>query len=333
MMDESNQTPFLFELSGEHPTLPLAELLATARAECPNHKFICSGPGYAVLEVDELKMPAIAERLALTHRIGRFLGYWRGGLEGTLSIPDGSVALRVRRFGEHGRDLDIESVTRSIGKHISSGRRVDLTHPDIMVRGLVSDHLLVHMNLFEVDRAQYDLRKVKERPYFSPISLHPKYARALVNLTELRPGQTLLDPFCGTGGILIEAALLRLRPLGSDLSKEMIEGCGRNMEHFGLTTGKLEAIDIGSILDTFGNVDGVATDPPYGRSTSTNKEELGKLYSRSMTSMRDVLVPGGRMAIMFPRHVDVPEGLSVEQSHLQKVHRSLTRYYSVMRRC
>lgn len=332
MMDE-RQNPFLFELSGEHPSLPLAELLSTVKAESPVHQLISSGPGYAIVRLDEERIPRLVERLALTHRIGRYLGKWGDKVEDFSPIPDGSIALRVRGYREHGKDLDLDSITRSLGKHFSSGRKVDLTHPDVEIRGIVSDHLHLHVKLFEIDRSQYDLRKVKERPYFSPISLHPRYARALVNLTGLRAGQSLLDPFCGTGGTLIEAALLGLRPLGSDLFPAMIEGCRTNLEHFGLDPGRLEAIDIGSIGETFGQVDGVATDPPYGRSTSTNKEELGRLYARSMTSMRDVLKPGGKLAIVFPRKVDVPEGLRSEQTHSQKVHRSLTRYYSVMERC
>jgi tRNA (guanine10-N2)-dimethyltransferase len=333
MMERTKQTPFLFELSGEHPTLPLAELLATVRAECPIFNNILSGPGYAVIEFDESRLSSIARRLALTHRIGRFIGVWNESMDLAFSIPEGSIALRVRRFQENGKDLDIESITRSLGKHISHDRKVDLTDPDIEMRGFVSDHLLIHMKVCEVDRTQYEQRKVKERPFFSPISLHPKYARALVNLTELKAGQTLLDPFCGTGGILIEASLLGLRTLGSDLSADMIEGCGRNLEHFDLDKGHLAAIDIGSIEETFGKIDGIATDPPYGRSASTNKEELGRLYSRSMMSMRDTLSDDGRLAIIFPRHVDPPEGLMVEQSYLQKVHRSLNRHYSVMKRC
>jgi tRNA (guanine10-N2)-dimethyltransferase len=326
------QTPFLFELSGEHPTLPLAELLSTVKAESPVHQLVSSGPGYAIICLDQERIPRLAERLALTHRIGRYLGRWGDRVEDLPPIPDGSIALRVRGYREHAKDLDVESIVRSLGKHFSSGRRVDLTNPDVEVRGIVSDQLHLHVKLFEIDRSQYDLRKVKERPYFSPISLHPRYARALVNLTGLRAGQCLLDPFCGTGGTLIEAALLGLRPLGSDISPTMIEGCRSNMEHFGLDPGRLEAIDIGSIGETFGKVDAVASDPPYGRSTSTNKEELGKLYARSMTSMRDVLTPGGRLAIVFPRSVEIPQGLRLEQTHTQKVHRSLNRYYSVMER-
>ncbi len=50
-----------------------------------------------------------------------------------------------------------------------------------------------------------------------PARMHPTTARRLVAaLTE--PGDTVLDPFCGSGTVLVEAALLGRRALGSDLN-------------------------------------------------------------------------------------------------------------------
>ncbi len=54
-----------------------------------------------------------------------------------------------------------------------------------------------------VARARLEARKVTHRPFSLPISLHPKLARALVNLARVPMGGVLLDPFCGTGGILL----------------------------------------------------------------------------------------------------------------------------------
>ncbi|MFA5313996.1 MAG: methyltransferase domain-containing protein, partial [Methanomassiliicoccales archaeon] len=186
--------------------------------------------------------------------------------------------------------------------------------------------------LREVDRKQFERRKVGERPFFSPISLHPRYARALINMTGLRAGDTVLDPFCGTGGVLLEAAVLGMKVYGSDLSPEMIEGCRENLDHFGLKVESLEVMDIGDIASRFGDLDGIATDPPYGRATSTNREALDSLYTRSMTSMRDALRTGGALGVVFPKDVPIPEGLTLEQRHSQRVHKSLTRHYSILRR-
>jgi len=332
-MEPSETRQYLFELSGEHPTLPLAELEATARAEAGSCQTLLTGPGYAVISLPTSCFERVVDRLALTRRAGEFLGEVAGPDTFVVpEMPEGSMALRIRTFEDRKDVWDIDSLTRKLGARMTVGHKVDLKEPDIEIRGLASDRLLLHRNLKEVDRKQYDSRKVGERPYFSPISLHPRYARALVNMTGLRAGDRILDPFCGTGGVLLEASLLGIRTYGSDLSPEMIAGCRRNLEHFDLKVEGLEVLDIGDIAETFGPLDGIATDPPYGRATSTNREKLDSLYDRSMISMRDSLRPGGTLGVVFPKDVKVPDGMTVEQTHAQRVHRSLTRHYSIIRK-
>jgi hypothetical protein len=43
------------------------------------------------------------------------------------------------------------------------------------------------------------------------------------------PGEWILDPFCGTGGTLIEAALIGCREAGTDADLEMIAGSRKNL--------------------------------------------------------------------------------------------------------
>ncbi|QLH74507.1 MAG: methyltransferase domain-containing protein [Methanomassiliicoccales archaeon] len=332
-MESAKSSSYLFELSGEHPTLPLAELVSTIRAEVGSSQIIISGPGYAVVSIPSNSFDRIAGRLALTHRAGEFLA--EVDLKGKdlhLDIPEGTLALRVRRFDDRAGDWDVDAITKKIAAMITVGRKVDLMHPDIEIRGIASDRLLLYRKLMEVNRRQFDLRRVAERPFFSPISLHPRYARALINLTGLKKGEAVLDPFCGTGGILIEAAIMGLRTYGSDISEEMIEGARRNIEHFGLRADRLEVIDVGSVHDVFGEVDGIVTDPPYGRATSTNKEGLVSLYSRALVSMKNATRPGGGLGVVFPFEMQVPSGLELIEIHHQRVHRSLTRHYHIMRR-
>jgi len=59
--------------------------------------------------------------------------------------------------------------------------------------------------------------------------LPPKLARMMVNMTGAREGR-VLDPFCGTGVVLQEAALLGFDIYGTDLSDKMIDYSGVNLE-------------------------------------------------------------------------------------------------------
>ncbi|MBR2855621.1 hypothetical protein IKE99_01615 [Candidatus Saccharibacteria bacterium] len=54
--------------------------------------------------------------------------------------------------------------------------------------------------------------------------LPPKLAQILINLCgPLKPGSTVLDPFCGTGVVLQEALLMGYRAYGTDISERMVE--------------------------------------------------------------------------------------------------------------
>ncbi|MBU0624504.1 MAG: hypothetical protein KJ672_06625 [Candidatus Thermoplasmatota archaeon] len=80
-----------------------------------------------------------------------------------------------------------------------------------------------------------------------------------------------------------------------------------------------------------GRVDGIATDPPYGRSTSTDGERIPELYRRSLDAFSAVLKSGARIAIVVPdmNLVRDQEGFRLLESHRLWVHRSLTRNFCV----
>ena len=336
MTDQRNtySSPFLFELSGEHPTLPSAEALACVEAESQTPTKLGSGPGYEIFDFDRRNVSAVANRIALTHRIGRYLGACNLiDIEQFLSglvLPEGSMSVRAKRFEKSQMDIDIPGLVKRCGGLLTKDRVVDLETPDVPVRILVSDKLHFYIGDFEVDRKQFDVRKVGERPFFSPISLHPRYARTLVNLTRVRRGQTVLDPFCGTGGILIEASMIGAIVLGSDIAEDMASGCVANLNHFHAPFERVDISDIGDIASVFGKVDVVATDPPYGRSASLWKEGKSSLYGRAMDAFVDIVRPGGRVGVVFPAPLDHPKNeLLLTESHVQRVHRSLSRHYFI----
>lgn len=69
--------------------------------------------------------------------------------------------------------------------------------------------------------------------------LPPKLAQILINLAgELRPGATVLDPFCGTGVVLQEALLMGYRAYGTDVSERMVEYSQRNLEWLAVARGR-----------------------------------------------------------------------------------------------
>ncbi len=325
--------PFFFELSGEHPTMPLAEafsLISMQKGAEP----LQSGPGYVICALKEDQLDDVCERIALTHRIGRHLltceykDLWNVAKD--MDIPKGTFSIRVKRFENAMSNVDTRALINRLGAVLKENNKVDLNNPDNEVRVFLSDRVSIYIVDRTIDRKALEARKVAERPYFSPISLHPRFARALINMSGVKSGDRMLDPFCGTGGVLLEAASMGILPIASDISEAMVEGCRSNLAHYGYELHDSAVCDIGDIPDHFGHLKAVVTDPPYGRSTSTRGEELEHIYRRALEASFDVLADNGVLGITLPYALDVIKGYQERYRFSQRVHRSLTRHYHVL---
>lgn len=322
---------FFFELSGEHDAMCAAEAIRCMEAETDSFCIAARGPGYIIGSFDDKFSTPIANRISLTHCLGHYLGSFDiNDLSemDSIKIPDGSFAIRVKRFKGMMKNIDSQVIIRKLGNILSKKNDVNLERPDHEVRVLISDRLHIFLNDNKIDRNIFETRKIGKRPFFSPISIHPKYARALINLTGVKKGDTILDPFCGTGGIVIEAGLMGVKVIASDFDPRMIVGTLENMRCYGLNIYDYDVLDISEIAKRFDCVDAVVTDPPYGRSTNTGGENIKSIYKRAMTSFNDILKPGGCVGVIFPNLID-DSRLILQQMFIQKVHRSLSRHYHI----
>jgi tRNA (guanine10-N2)-dimethyltransferase len=325
----------LFELSGEHETLPRSEVLAAIEAE---------GHGYEVMEEEDrilvLETDADPERLgnrvALVHAISEHIASGsiselEEGAEG-MDI-DGTVAIRMRDLKPKLERTADRAILERIGGILTKGRKVDLENPEIEIRLIQRESNYLGIQRTLIDRPSFQQRKVDNRPFFSPISLHPKFARALVNLARASEGEIFLDPFCGTGGILLEAGFIGADLVGSDIKDEMIEGCKENLAKYDVHSSLYKS-DVGDIGTQVEEVASIATDPPYGRSSSTMKEDPASLYKRSFRAFQEVLKKEGYLGIVLPKEKYVEMGeefLELHEMHKQRVHKSLDRFYCVFR--
>lgn len=73
-----------------------------------------------------------------------------------------------------------------------------------------------------------------------PARLHPGVARALIAAMELPKGSAVLDPFCGSGTVLVEAMVAGMRAVGRDLSPLAVELSGIKTRR--TTNGERKAI-------------------------------------------------------------------------------------------
>ncbi len=329
----------LFELSGEHQHLPMMEVRAVLETISPGAaKLLLQEPGLCVFSVEGISVKHLEMTLAMTRNIllrevtskaGSFME------EAGKFLPKApSFRIRATRVGEHHRECDLRHIVKELGRQYSKASRVDLEHPEQDLRVLLSESIHLCSVLAKIDSSSFQARKPNNRPYFSPVSLHPKLARVMVNLSRTRAGGKLMDPFCGTGGILIEAGLIGLDAVGGDIDLKMVEGTRANLAHSGARSIQVHLCDFQELASHDGRIDSIVTDPPFGRSATTAGEPLNKLMSRAYATMRRALAPGGHLVLTVPseelvelgkKHFELVESVSI------RVHKSLTRWLCVFR--
>lgn len=124
--------------------------------------------------------------------------------------PEQDFAVRPRRLGQH--PFTSQEIGRVVGQAVidaslqSSGQRlqVNLDDPDVALNAeLLDDDLLLGIDT----TGDITLSKRGYRAYQHPATLNPTVASGLIGLSGWDPSCSLLDPMCGSGTILIEAAL------------------------------------------------------------------------------------------------------------------------------
>jgi tRNA (guanine10-N2)-dimethyltransferase len=332
-----------FELSGEHGTLPKSEVLASIEAYGWTYRITGDYDQLLILETDA--DPAVlASRLALTHNILRPIfvcpaeevEILRHAETADLGLREGqSFVVRVCRVKTYGPIT--ASFERKLGAVIwRRGYPVSLDKPDVVLRAVVTEDVCAFGSLIcQVNHAAFDERAPLKKPFFLPGVLMPRIARAVVNMTQIRGG-LILDPFAGTGGILVEAGLLSpvIHVVGCDIQKKMVHGMRMNYRFYGVNYDVIrgDSLSLGIWDDS---VDTVVTDFPYGQSTPIAAASPAAFYQGALAEMYRVLKPGRRAVVVSKEPMEKllsDVGFTVIETHRQRIHRSLTRQITVARK-
>ena len=110
----------LFELSGEHPSLPAAEVRGMLRAESPNAIFM-NHPGVVI--AGPCDVDRATSRLALTHRIGSYLGACDPlaleDFSSMLELPEGTLAVRGRAFEGASDGGNVDALVKKVASIVT----------------------------------------------------------------------------------------------------------------------------------------------------------------------------------------------------------------------
>jgi tRNA (guanine10-N2)-dimethyltransferase len=326
----------VFELSGEHGTLPKSEVVAAIETYGWTYRVTGDYDQLLILETDADPV-VLAHRLALTHNILRLLFLCpadeaeiiRHAEAADLGLHEGQTfVVRVCRVKNYG------PISASFEKKLGAviwhrGYRVSLTEPDVVLRAVITEGVCaLGILICPVNRQAFDDRAPLKKPFFLPGVLMPRIARTVVNMSHIRTGW-VLDPFAGTGGLLVEAGLIGkdIHVAGCDIQKKMAFGMRKNLRFYETNYDVIrgDSLRLGIRGDS---VDAIVTDFPYGQSTPIAVAAGDDFYKGALAEMYRVLKPGRRAVVVSKEPIEkllTDVGFTVIETHRQRIHRSLTR--------
>ena len=322
---------YLLEFAGDDDPFALRE------AESRGSAVEALAPGLATAR--GVRRPAT---LAYTRRVCRLVGTCEPTVEGAVALLSAAAIDRTGSAAVRARDVrglsgvDTRVAERRLGDVlVDRGFDVDLEDPDHALVALFSETAALGWLEAEADRG-FGARRPTEKPFFQPGSMAPADARALANVAGAGPGARILDPMCGTGGVLVEAGLVGSDVVGVDAQAKMVAGARENLAHY-LETHYLEdgfAVargDATRLSFADGAFDGVVFDAPYGRQSKVENDSLSALIGDALAEARRV---AARAVVVGDRPYDdaaEAAGWTVDARIERPVHRSLTRHVHVLR--
>jgi tRNA (guanine10-N2)-dimethyltransferase len=332
-----------FLLSGEHKTLPVSEAQAILEAEGYDYRILENLTQVLRLEADPKSVEAINFRSALTRICCREIFHCDASLPKivanirSVSLDEfieenESFAVRVRRVKGVTPELMGVELERKLGEQIlekAKKTKVNLSTSQKTFFGVLTDKRFIFgLKTAEIIPKPFSERRPRKRPVFHPTAMPAKLARAMVNLAQPQKGDLVLDPFCGTGGILVEAGLIGCKVLGFDAKPHMLRGGLKNILHYEI---KPEGVAIADArYPPVAKVDCIVTDPPYGRSASTLGTSTRLIVEDFLSAVGDKISKGRKICMAAPKTIRIDDagegaGFNHLESHFVYVHRSLTR--------
>lgn len=170
-----------------------------------------------------------------------------------LAAPRFRVALRRIPKSVVGATTARTRVADSIAGDVS----VDAPDLGLLLVASASGYRLLVEDSLEPGEA--DWQRVRHKPRNYLVALPVRIAQAMLHLTA-RPGDSVHDPFCGTGTIPLLAAFAGHRASGGDISAECVARAAENAAHFGRDVA-LACVDARESRQT---ADCVVSNLPYG---------------------------------------------------------------------
>jgi tRNA (guanine10-N2)-dimethyltransferase len=305
-----------FILSGQNPELAKDEIISISKSYDDNTTYLKESRLVIIQSAAPWKK--IAKRATFVRTGGTIVSTIDDLLETKLHLAKPKTfACRVINLSSKkvsARQMESEAGTILKQRWDS---KVSLSDPEVTVYLIITDD---KKYLGYAEGAIESRRSKKKFKY--PTELDWKLARCMVNLSELKEGKTICDPFCGTGTILLEAESMGICSIGIDFNENMCDITRKNMAANGYH-GKIINSTYHDIQKIKDKIDALVTDVPYGiasRASMSPKRVIRDFLSIVPKRMKLVLV--------YKKGLDVGELGKAKKYEIYR-HKSLTRVIAV----
>ncbi|XP_071336139.1 THUMP domain-containing protein 2 [Trachinotus anak] len=218
--------------------------------------------------------------------------------------PSVPVSFRIscKCTGSLSRYFSAQEVSKVIGVGLGRllGWKADLKNPQLEVNVYLSDdHCLLGIPLTRLPLAN--------RSYIKTTGLRSTIAWAMASLAQIQPGFCVVDPMCGVGTILIEAAQEHKAAcfLGMDIDDRQLQRANENIE-FAEVGNRIHLLKASSMVLPLASdsVDAVVCDLPFGRKFGT-KTNMAANLPVIVTEMERVLRVGGTLVLLLSPQLSV----------------------------
>lgn len=210
-------------------------------------------------------------------------------------------------------------VERAVGGvvHRRTGLPVRLEDPDVVVRADLRDGKLALGRLIGPAG-----QGRPPRPFTQRVGLAPSLAAAAARLAGTPAPRVVLDPFCGSGTLLLEAAhrFPETRLLGLDWAPRAVVGARENLVAAGLEA-RAEVVlgDALALADEHlgGPVDLYLANPPHGVRLGRGIRFFG-FFRKLLSGARSVLSADGRVVLIVHRTGQLEAAAKMEGFRLSR---------------
>jgi tRNA (guanine10-N2)-dimethyltransferase len=303
-----------FVLQSQYEDLARDEIISISKSY--DSKASVTSEPRLVMVSSKIPWYKIANRATFARYSGQIAGTFDDITKIDFSIPR-PASFVCRTINLSSKNIGSSALERQAGGILSRkwGAKVSLSEPQITVYLIITD---------SKKYLGYSDRQIKPK-LPTKIIKHPheldmKLSRCLVNLSQLKEGKTLCDPFCGTGTILLEAESMGIKSVGIDFDGIMCNITRKNLAANGfdskvMNSGYEEMLNIKS--------NAIVTDLPYGISSraSVSPKKLIKDFVSIIPKRK-------KLVMVYKKGLEVDEISKAKKYEIYR-HKSLTRVIAV----